>query len=406
MRVRIRIEDRLRALRNGHSALSEGGPRPVEPVLAPAPFQPLAVDPILHSVLRLNEATARAAGSNGSGAAVQPARKAIQPAPAATPAARPVVAPATRPVATPAVAPAKPAAPKTPLPPAVVLRDVRKELIALLDSAPASSESFPASTLVGELLKGKRVALVGFDVREGLDIRDALELHGALAAAVVPAASHLSLIRGAFDLLMWRVEDGPSLPGQSLMERIVRLAVPTLWIGKRDLVPVPPELPGGRWDFIEFIQPVDEALWRAALLLGHGLVLDGCGGWRKRAEPATVLVLDDDPFCRSLIRNALAQQGMQCWQMEEGVAPIEHIRNTRPHVVILEVSTPTVDGFQVLQAVREDPALAATRLVVLTSLHGEPEVLRAFNLGADDYVTKPFSPLELTARIKRLIDRP
>ncbi len=384
MRVRIRIEERLRALRNGHSTLAEG-PRPVEPVLPTAPFQPLAVDPILHSVLRLNEATARAA-SNGSGAAVKPA-KAAPPQPAATTVE-------------------KQAATKTPIPPAALLREIRRELLGLLDSVPAPVEGFPPNALIDELLKGKRVALVGFDVREGLEVRDSLELHGALAAAVVPAASHLSLIRGAFDLLMWRVGEGPSVPGESLVERIVRLAAPTLWIGRRDLVPVPPELPAGRWDFIEFLQPVDEALWRAALLLGHGLVLDGRGGWRKREEPATVLVLDDDPFCRSLIRNALAQQGMQCWQMAEGETPIEHIRNTRPQVVVLEVNTPTVDGFQVLQAVREDPALAATRLVVLTSMHGEPEVLRAFNLGADDYVTKPFSPLELTARIKRLIDRP
>ena len=81
------------------------------------------------------------------------------------------------------------------------------------------------------------------------------------------------------------------------------------------------------------------------------------------------------------------------------------IRRVAPSVVVLDVHMPFIDGFNVLTAIRQDPQNDGTAVVMLTSMQQEADVVRAFSLGADDYVVKPFNPLELVARIKRLIKK-
>jgi DNA-binding response OmpR family regulator len=81
------------------------------------------------------------------------------------------------------------------------------------------------------------------------------------------------------------------------------------------------------------------------------------------------------------------------------------VRSLHPHAAILDVSMPCLDGFQVLASIKQDPSLASTKVVLLTSRQTEVDVLQAFGLGADDYMTKPFSPMELAARLKRLLVR-
>ena len=76
---------------------------------------------------------------------------------------------------------------------------------------------------------------------------------------------------------------------------------------------------------------------------------------------------------------------------------------SRPQVAVLDVNMPGMDGFEVLAAIRAEGI--PSRVVLLTARQQETDVIRGFTLGADDYVVKPFSPMELVARLKRLLSR-
>jgi two-component system phosphate regulon response regulator PhoB len=76
-----------------------------------------------------------------------------------------------------------------------------------------------------------------------------------------------------------------------------------------------------------------------------------------------------------------------------------------PALVILDVKMPGMDGFEVLERLRKTPSYAAVPIMMLTGMGSEADVVRGFELGADDYLLKPFSPTELLARIRRLVRR-
>jgi DNA-binding response OmpR family regulator len=81
---------------------------------------------------------------------------------------------------------------------------------------------------------------------------------------------------------------------------------------------------------------------------------------------------------------------------------LELIRAAPPDVAILDVIMPNLDGFEVLAAIRNERALKNVRVMLLTALQQETDVVRGFALGADDYIVKPFSPVEVMARLRRL----
>ena len=87
----------------------------------------------------------------------------------------------------------------------------------------------------------------------------------------------------------------------------------------------------------------------------------------------------------------------------DGPKALEAARRLRPHAAVLDVNMPGMDGYEVLAAIRAENIPA--RVMLLTARQQESDVIRGFTLGADDYVVKPFSPMELVARIKRLVVR-
>jgi DNA-binding response OmpR family regulator len=116
-----------------------------------------------------------------------------------------------------------------------------------------------------------------------------------------------------------------------------------------------------------------------------------------------VLIADDGAAVLSLVRMTLEEFGMQCETAADGRAAIAAIRASKPHGAVLDVNMPGMDGYEVLSAIREEGL--PTRVMLLTARQQESDVIRGFSLGADDYVVKPFSPLELVARLKRLMVR-
>ena len=146
----------------------------------------------------------------------------------------------------------------------------------------------------------------------------------------------------------------------------------------------------------------EEALVRLSLALSQqrvGRAADSFRG-RRPSERSRVAIADDDPTVLALVRTALANFGMECYTAVDGPSALETIRAYRPHAAVLDVNMPGMDGYEVLSAVRKEEI--PVRVLLLTARQQESDVIRGFTLGADDYVVKPFSPMELVARMKRL----
>lgn len=120
-------------------------------------------------------------------------------------------------------------------------------------------------------------------------------------------------------------------------------------------------------------------------------------------DQSCVLVVEDDELVASILGHRLERDGLRMLHCSDGVSALEVIQNERIALAILDVKLPGVDGFEVLSGLRRYAGTADTPVIMLTSMGAEKDVLRAFDLGANDYITKPFSPVEVLARVKRLL---
>ena len=120
---------------------------------------------------------------------------------------------------------------------------------------------------------------------------------------------------------------------------------------------------------------------------------------------ARVLVAEDDEISATILLHRLEKEGLDVVRYKDGQDAFDAAQAEVPDLVILDVKMPGMDGFEVLGRLRKDPRYSRTPVVMLTSLGQEADVVRGFGLGADDYILKPFSPTELTARVRRLLTR-
>ncbi len=120
---------------------------------------------------------------------------------------------------------------------------------------------------------------------------------------------------------------------------------------------------------------------------------------------ARILVVDDDPQIVRLVRSYLEQDGFSVITAGDGEAALHLLRAERPDLMVLDLMMPKRDGLEVTRIVRGDPALAATPILMLTARVEEIDRIVGLELGADDYVTKPFNPREIAARVKAILRR-
>jgi CheY-like chemotaxis protein len=128
----------------------------------------------------------------------------------------------------------------------------------------------------------------------------------------------------------------------------------------------------------------------------------------RRAAAETnpsVLAVDDDATTTAIVRAVLTRSGLTCHVATDGRQALESARALKPSAIVLDVNMPFIDGFEVLSTLRNDPETAGIPIVMLTSVQQESDIVRGFGLGADDYVVKPFNPMELLARVKRLVGK-
>ncbi len=129
---------------------------------------------------------------------------------------------------------------------------------------------------------------------------------------------------------------------------------------------------------------------------------DGAIWYENGVRDARVLVVDDDPDVRGLLREMLERAGCLVREARDGREALKILYDARPDIILLDVTMPDLDGWQTLERVRD---LTDVPVVMLTAANAELEKVRGLQGGADDYVTKPFGRQELLARINALLRR-
>jgi DNA-binding response OmpR family regulator len=122
-------------------------------------------------------------------------------------------------------------------------------------------------------------------------------------------------------------------------------------------------------------------------------------------EERVVLIADDDADLRGLVVYRLESVGFRVLEAEDGEQAIALALEAQPDVAIVDLMMPVKNGIEVTRALRADERTAGTRVILLTSRAQEADIASGFEAGADDYVTKPFSPQELQARVNAVLAR-
>ncbi len=120
------------------------------------------------------------------------------------------------------------------------------------------------------------------------------------------------------------------------------------------------------------------------------------------SEKKLVLVVDDEPRMTKFVRMNLELEGYRVAEAADGLRALERVKNDLPDLVILDVNMPELDGFETLKLIRQTGNVP---VIMLTVKADEEDRIKGLELGADDYVTKPFSPRELASRVKAVLRR-
>jgi DNA-binding response OmpR family regulator len=123
-----------------------------------------------------------------------------------------------------------------------------------------------------------------------------------------------------------------------------------------------------------------------------------------RAQPI-VLAADDDEDILALVAFRLERSGYTVLQAHDGEQALELARQSTPDLAVLDVMMPKMDGFEVTRRLRADEATSRMPIILLTARAQDSDVAEGFEAGADDYIRKPFSPQELSARVQAVLGR-
>jgi two-component system alkaline phosphatase synthesis response regulator PhoP len=121
--------------------------------------------------------------------------------------------------------------------------------------------------------------------------------------------------------------------------------------------------------------------------------------------PQRILVVDDDKQIARLLRAYLEQAGFQVLVAYDGETALHAVRRERPDLIVLDLMLPDRDGWEITRLVRGDPTVASTPIVMLTARVEDTDKVVGLELGADDYVTKPFNPQVVIARVRAVLRR-
>ena len=118
-----------------------------------------------------------------------------------------------------------------------------------------------------------------------------------------------------------------------------------------------------------------------------------------------ILVVEDEPDIRKLVNYNLSQERYKVLEAEDGEHALKIVQRDKPHLVILDLMLPGLSGLEVCKLLRAQPDTATLPILMLTAKAGEADRVLGLEMGADDYLTKPFSPRELVARVRAILRR-
>jgi DNA-binding response OmpR family regulator len=119
--------------------------------------------------------------------------------------------------------------------------------------------------------------------------------------------------------------------------------------------------------------------------------------------PPSVLLIDDEPFLLRALSYVLTQEGYAVAMATDGAQGLNLVRQMRPRLAIVDVMMPVTDGYEVCEEIKADPSLENTRVILLSARGQASDVHRGLLSGADDYMTKPFSPRAIVRRVRDLL---
>ena len=118
-----------------------------------------------------------------------------------------------------------------------------------------------------------------------------------------------------------------------------------------------------------------------------------------------ILIVDDEPNIDVPIQFLMEQEGYRVMIAERGEDALDLIYQYKPDLVLLDIMLPGIDGYEVCEIVRLNPNFRKVKIIFLTAKDREEEIAKGLALGADDYITKPFSNTELVAKVKELLEK-
>jgi two-component system, OmpR family, alkaline phosphatase synthesis response regulator PhoP len=119
-------------------------------------------------------------------------------------------------------------------------------------------------------------------------------------------------------------------------------------------------------------------------------------------EIKKILVADDDNNIRDALSFILEEEGYRVWIAKDGAQALRKVKNSRPDIVFLDIMMPELNGYEVCRIIKNDPDLKKTYVIMLTAQDQVAEYELGKEVGADEYIVKPFSPREILAIIKNL----
>ncbi|MBA7500746.1 MAG: response regulator [Clostridia bacterium] len=119
-----------------------------------------------------------------------------------------------------------------------------------------------------------------------------------------------------------------------------------------------------------------------------------------------IVLAEDEPQIARLIEFKLKKEGYDVTWRENGEEALKAIKADKPDLILLDIMMPVMDGYEVLRRLKEDENLGDIPVIMLTARAQEKDVVKGIDLGAEDYITKPFHPAELLARVKRILGKP
>ena len=122
-------------------------------------------------------------------------------------------------------------------------------------------------------------------------------------------------------------------------------------------------------------------------------------------SPVSVLIIDDEPYILRSLSYLLTHEGYSVQTASNGQNGLERVRELRPPIVFLDIMMPTMNGYEVCEQIKKDPELQDTYVIMLSAKGQQIDLERALLGGADEYMTKPFSPREIAEHVRGLVER-